>query len=110
MSELLTKHCRTSGNGTVALDAGQVADLLKQVLGWSFVGGHIEKTFAFKNYYETMAFVNATAFISHREDHHPDLEVGYDKCKVKYSTHAVNGLSDNDFICAARMDALFDRD
>ncbi|EGQ63942.1 pterin-4-alpha-carbinolamine dehydratase, partial [Acidithiobacillus sp. GGI-221] len=62
--------------------------------------------FRFKNFYETMAFVNAVAWISHREDHHPDLELGYNRCVVHYSTHAIGGLSENDFICAARVDAL----
>src|SRR6185436_6752280 len=65
------------------------------------------KLYPFKNYYETMAFVNALAWISHREDHHPDLQVGYNKCRVEYSTHAIGGLSENDFICAAKADALF---
>jgi 4a-hydroxytetrahydrobiopterin dehydratase len=55
-----------------------------------------------------MAFVNALAWISHREDHHPDLAVGYNQCRVTYWTHAVGGLSENDFICAAKCDALFD--
>ena len=68
----------------------------------------LTKTFRFKNYYETMAFVNAAAWISHREDHHPDLLVGYSQCKVSYVTHAIKGLSTNDFICAAKLDALFD--
>ena len=69
--------------------------------------GVITKTYEFKNYYQTMAFVNAAAWISHREDHHPDMTVGYNKCRVDYSTHAINGLSENDFICAAKLDALF---
>ena len=54
-----------------------------------------------------MAFVNATAWISHRSDHHPDIALGYNQCKVVYTTHSVNGLSINDFICAAKIDALF---
>jgi 4a-hydroxytetrahydrobiopterin dehydratase len=70
------------------------------------VGQAIRREFRFKNFYETMAFVNAVAWISHREDHHPDLELGYNRCVVHYSTHAIGGLSENDFICAARVDAL----
>ena len=66
----------------------------------------IRKTFAFANYYETMAFVNAVAFIAHREDHHPELAVGYNKVTAVFSTHSVPGLSVNDFICAAKVDAL----
>ena len=71
-------------------------------------GKGIAKTYRFKNYYETMAFVNAAAWVSHREDHHPDLDVGYSQCRVFYVTHAIDGLSENDFICAAKLDALFD--
>jgi 4a-hydroxytetrahydrobiopterin dehydratase len=76
------------------------------VNGWAQRGHELVKTYPFKNYYETMAFVNATAWISHQEDHHPDLEVGYRQCCVRYSTHAIGGLSENDFICAAKLDAL----
>ena len=68
----------------------------------------VQKTFKFKNYYETMAFVNAAAWISHREDHHPDIAVGYSKATVAYMTHAIKGIRENDFICAAKLDALFD--
>ena len=69
-------------------------------------GGWIEKTYNFQNFHETMSFVNAVAFIANHEDHHPDLEVGYKACKVKYITHAIKGLSENDFICAAKVEAL----
>jgi 4a-hydroxytetrahydrobiopterin dehydratase len=67
----------------------------------------ISRDFNFKNYYQTMAFVNAIAWMAHRENHHPDLEVGYNHCLVRYSTHALGGLSENDFICAAKVDRLF---
>ena len=74
-----------------------------------FTGLLIDKeTYVFKNYYHTLAFVNATAWISHRENHHPDIQVGYNKCIVSYSTHAIDGLSENDFICAAKIDMLFE--
>jgi len=66
----------------------------------------IYREFTFKNYYKTMAFVNAVAWIAHQENHHPDLSVGYNRCLVRYSTHAIQGLSENDFICAAKVDAL----
>ncbi len=75
--------------------------------GWTIENGKLIKVYPFKNYYETMAFVNALAWISHREDHHPDLEVGYNKCKVAYMTHDVGGLSEKDYACAAKADALF---
>lgn len=75
--------------------------------GWMRDGNTIVKTYHFANYHETLAFVNASAWISHRTDHHPDLEVGYNRCVVRYSTHSAGGLTDKDFTCAARLDALF---
>lgn len=95
-------------DGTPPLNAAQVKTYLAQLSGWEEANGEIVKTYNFKNYYETMAFVNATAWISHREDHHPDIELGYNKCRIRYSTHSIGGLSENDFICAAKMDALFE--
>lgn len=78
----------------------------EQVPGWRLLEGALEKTFVFKNYYETMAFVNAVAFIAHTEDHHPELAVSYSKCTVRFDTHDVNGVSASDFFCASRVDAL----
>ena len=93
-----------------ALTATEVVAKLAQLEGWSLSGdgAHvaIEKTYRFANYHETIAFVNAVAFIAHTEDHHPDLSVHYDRCVVRWSTHDVGGLSENDFICAAKADAL----
>ena len=102
MSEL------TCEGGVPALDANEASTLLRQVPEWSLAedGRSIERTFRFRDYYRTMAFVNALAYVAHAEDHHPDLEVGYNRCKVVYSTHAVGGLTENDFICAAKIDAL----
>ena len=90
------------------LPPARIAELLPQVPGWELVeDGHaISRTFPFADYYETMAFVNALAFIAHAEDHHPDLGVHYDRTVVRYSTHDVGGLSENDFICAAKASAL----
>lgn len=85
----------------------QIGHFLKGLSGWQLVDGKILKTFRFKNYHETMAFVNATAWISHREDHHPDIDLGYNQATVAYMTHAIKGISENDFICAAKIDALF---
>src|SRR2546423_7410592 len=89
------------------VSGSQVVEQIKKLPGWEKKGDAIRKVIPFKNYYETMAFVNATAWVSHREDHHPDLEVGYNTCRVRYSTHSVGGLSENDFICAAKLEALF---
>jgi 4a-hydroxytetrahydrobiopterin dehydratase len=108
MNELARKKCVPCEGGVAPLTAEQVRPLLKGLPGWALDGEMISKTYKFKNYHETMAFVNAAAWVSHREDHHPDLLVGYDKCKVSYVTHAINGLSENDFICAAKLDALFE--
>ena len=88
------------------LNDSQVSEKLKQLSGWQKDKDTIAKTFSFKNYYETMAFVNAVACISHREDHHPDLEVGYNKCRMVYSTHSAGGLTESDFKCAAKVEAL----
>ena len=66
----------------------------------------IRREFGFRDFYRTMSFVNALAHIANIEDHHPDLEVGYNYCRVRYSTHAIGGLSDNDLICAAKIDRI----
>lgn len=103
---LAGRRCKPCERGSPPLPDADVKRFLADLPGWQRHGNEIIKTFPFKNYYETMAFVNATAWVSHREDHHPDLEVGYNKCKVRYTTHAVEGLSENDFICAAKIEAL----
>jgi 4a-hydroxytetrahydrobiopterin dehydratase len=120
--ELSQKKCAPCEGGTRPFSPKEVETYLLKLPGWklgnpstgstgspqagSGQAGEIEKNFTFKNYYETMAFVNAVAFIANREDHHPDMEVGYKTCKVKYSTHAIKGLSENDFICAAKIEEL----
>ena len=105
--DLATKTCKPCEGGVPPLEQAEIDRLLKELPGWEQSGNEIGKTYRFKNYHETMAFVNASAWISHREDHHPDLEVGYNQCRVRYSTHAIGGLSENDFICAAKIDSLF---
>ena len=93
-----------------ALTATEIVAKLAQLEGWSLHGDGanvaIEKTYRFANYFETIAFVNALAFIAHAEDHHPDLSVHYNRCVVRLNTHDVGGLSVSDFECAARFDAL----
>lgn len=84
----------------------QVESLLREIPGWTYAGQVITKTWSFRNYYETLAFVNAAAWIAHREDHHPDMSIGYNRCRVEFSTHSVGGISENDFICAAKLEAL----
>lgn len=104
---LTNKQCKPCEGGVPPLTKEEANKLLQQLAGWSLADNKISKTFEFKNYYQTMAFVNAVAWLSHREDHHPDMTVGYNKCHVEYMTHAINGLSENDFICAAKIDWLF---
>ena len=106
MSELSNKKCVPCEGGTTPMANEQADALLQELGGWVREESEIIKTFTFRNYYETMAFVNAAAYVSHQEDHHPDLLVGYKTCKVTYTTHAIGGLSENDFICAAKLDAL----
>ena len=93
-----------------ALSAEQVRAQLAAIAGWELVGegatSAITKTYRFANFYETMAFVNAVALIAHQQDHHPDLEVGYNRCKVSLNTHDVGGISETDIDCARRIEAL----
>ena len=108
MNELARKKCKPCEGGVAPLTPAQVGPMLKGLQGWSLDGEAISKTYKFRNYFDTIAFVNAAAWISHREDHHPDMRVGYSECRVSYVTHAIGGLSENDFICAAKLDALFE--
>ena len=93
-----------------ALTATEVVTRLAELTGWALSGDGaavaIEKTYRFANYHETMAFVNAVAFIAHAQDHHPDLSVHYNRCVVRLNTHDVKGISSTDFECATRFDAL----
>lgn len=94
-----------------ALSATEIVTQLSKLngehaAGWRLMDGALEKTFAFKNYHETIGFVNALAFIANAEDHHPDLVVSYGKCAVRFNTHDVNGISISDFFCASKVDAL----
>ena len=106
MSTLASKKCKPCEGGVAPYTEVQAKDLLRQLKGWIVEDAKLVKVYPFSNYYQTMAFVNAVAWISHREDHHPDMSVGYNKCRVEYSTHAIGGLSENDFICAAKIDVL----
>jgi 4a-hydroxytetrahydrobiopterin dehydratase len=105
--DLSNKRCKPCEGGVPPLTQAEVDNLMKQLEGWQRFDHLIGKTYHFKNYYETIAFVNAIAWMSHREDHHPELTVGYNNCQVEYTTHAIHGLSENDFICAAKVDTLF---
>lgn len=108
MSELTQKSCKPCEGGVRPLSHDEASHMLTQLSGWELSADAktLAQTFRFKDFYQTMAFVNAVAWIAHQEDHHPDLEVGYSRCVIHYSTHAIGGLSENDFICAAKIDAL----
>jgi len=109
MDNLSSKHCLPCEGGVPPLDPETIQKHLKH-LGkeWKTSADckTIFKDFHFKNYYQTMAFVNALAWMAHRENHHPDLEVGYNHCRVQYTTHAAQGLTENDFICAHQVESL----
>lgn len=111
MSDLIPlaqAHCLPRRGIEHKLTEARVRELLPDVPEWELSEGGIAltRTFRFSDYHHTMAFVNALAYMAHREDHHPDLCVHYDRCVVRYSTHDVGGLSENDFICAAKADLL----
>ena len=109
MTALAARKCRPCEGGIPALTPEQAAQLLAQISkDWVLTdNAHaIRREFRFRDFYRTMSFVNALAHVANIEDHHPDLEVGYSHCRVRYSTHAIGGLSDNDFICAAKIDRL----
>ncbi|MDQ6684155.1 MAG: 4a-hydroxytetrahydrobiopterin dehydratase [Pseudomonadota bacterium] len=104
MTNLLEQKCKS--RGVVAMSEREVRDHLAQSSGWSEASGAIEKTFVFQSWLETIAFVDALAWLCHVEDHHPELQVAMKRCVVRFSTHSVGGVSVNDFICAAKADAL----
>lgn len=106
IESLRTQHCVPRKGKDAGLSKEEVSAYLAALPGWHLAaeGGEIRKEFRFADYFHTIAFVNAVASIAHREDHHPDLEVSYNRCIVRYSTHDVGGLSLNDIICAARVE------
>ncbi len=109
MSELTEKKCKPCEGGVPPLTRTQAERLAGQLSPeWvlSTQGPYLRREFRFKDFYRTMSFVNAVAHIANIEDHHPDLEIGYGYCRVQYTTHAIQGLSENDFICAAKIDRI----
>jgi len=108
MTELHKIRCIGCEGGIPALTNDEIKALMPQIKDWqvSTDGKWLSRRFSFLDFHHTMAFVNAVAWVSHQENHHPDMEVGYNYCQMKYTTHAVNGLTQNDFICAAKVNAL----
>jgi 4a-hydroxytetrahydrobiopterin dehydratase len=110
MTELRKKKCKPCEGGIPPMTLEEATEIQKEVPLWEVIDqGHgIRRIMTFGNHYEVMAFVNAVAWISHREDHHPNVSAGYSRCELVYTTHAVEGLTENDFICAAKVDALLE--
>lgn len=108
MSKLREIKCVGCEGGIPALTKEEMQELMPEVSLWKLDDSHkfLWRQFKFNNFYETIAFVNAIAWIANQEGHHPDLMVGYNYCHIKFTTHAVDGLTQNDFICAAKIDAL----
>jgi len=107
LEQLLALSCVDDAGS--AMSEADVRMQLRALEGWAMRDGAITRTYRFNNYFETIAFVNAMAYMVHRENHHPDLLVGYSHCEVRYSTHSAAGISQNDFICAAKSDLIYSR-
>ncbi len=106
-AQLCARRCGTQETNH-ALAPDEIQAQLAELAQWQFSDGAIERSFSFADFHEVMDFVNALAQMVHAEDHHPDLSIGYNRCGVRWQTHSVGGLSENDFICAAKTDALFE--
>lgn len=108
MSDLAKQHCKACEGGMQPLTRDEADALLAKVGEWQLneSGTVISRTFEFKGFYKTMAFVNAVAWIANQALHHPDLTVSFNQCTVNFTTHAIDGLSENDFICAAKVNQL----
>lgn len=107
--DLAGKKCVPCEGGVAPLGAAEAAALRARLHpDWVIApdGRSIKRAWKFRDFHRTMSFVNAVAHVANAEDHHPDLQVGYDYCRISYSTHAIGGLSENDFICAAKIDRL----
>ena len=106
LESLAHERCVACEGGVPPLGEADLQEGLACLPGWSLVGGALEKTFTFEDYHHTMAFVNAVAWVAHRENHHPSLEVSYRRCRVRWITHAVGAVTRNDLVAAARVEAL----
>ena len=104
--KLTEKKCKPCEGGTPPLTEEQANDLLKQVASWTIKDGHVFKQFKFKDFKEAMDFINKVAEIAEQEDHHPNITNSYNKVSIETWTHSINGLSENDFILAAKIDEI----
>lgn len=106
IEQLIKKKCKPCEGGVEPMTNSQIESFIKELSGWVLSDNRIHKSFQFSDHHSAIAFLNAVAWISHTEDHHPDIKIGYDTCEISYWTHAISGLSENDFICAAKVDKL----
>lgn len=106
MTLLRDRHCSHQSQGLRVETANRFSGELP---GWTISAAGVTKEFSFPDYPATVMFVNAVAFIAQREDHHPDIAFGYDRCRITFSTHSVGGLSENDLVCAAQVEATLQR-
>jgi 4a-hydroxytetrahydrobiopterin dehydratase len=104
MTDLTILRCKPLSGSPMGID--EIDQYLRLVPGWALVDGALQKRFAFDDYHRTMAFVNAVAWIAHQQDHHPEIGFTYNRATLRFDTHSVGGISINDFICAAKVDAL----
>jgi 4a-hydroxytetrahydrobiopterin dehydratase len=110
LPNLLEQHCEDIAKGTKGLVIPTIESYLNMLPGWDVTLDYasIHKTFAFKNYHQTVSFVNAVSWVAHKEDHHPEICFGYNQCKITLKTHSIKGISQNDMIMAAKINALMD--
>jgi 4a-hydroxytetrahydrobiopterin dehydratase len=104
-AELVTRRCQPM-RGQPAMTADEASRLLPALDGWEVDQGALCKRYRFNDFAQTLGFVNALGWMANQQDHHPELQLSYASCTVRWSTHDVGGISMNDFICAARTDAL----
>ena len=108
--DLTSRHCVPCEGGVPAIGQTEAESILADLEGWSLSedGKMISRRFEFKGFFRTMSFINAMAWVVNNEGHHPDFSAGYNYCEVGFTTHAIDGLSENDFICAARLNTLLE--
>ena len=108
INKVINKQCRIYSTKEAPLDESEIEQLIKQTPTWRFASNEnlLVRTFDFRNYYQTIDFVNHLADICHEQDHHPELKISYQRCEVAFNTDTVNGVTENDFICAAKIDAI----
>lgn len=108
INKLLNSQCRAISKKEGSMNLSQIENLRRLTPQWQFCANDnvLTRVFHFDSYAKTIAFVNSVASIAERQDHHPDLMATYNRCKICYKTHTANGVTVNEFICAAQIDAL----